>query len=995
MKSPLYISSRAILFALCSGCLLLTSSLVFSQNEAPPYLDARYRHWADSVISTLSLDERIAQLIMIPAYSNKDQVHIDSISQLVKKHGVGGIIFFQGGPVRQATMTNQLQKISKVPLMISLDGEWGLKMRLDSTVRFPYQMALGAIEDENLLYEMGEEIAWQFRRTGVHVNFAPVVDINNNANNPVIGFRSFGEDKENVTRKSMAYMKGMQDHGVLASAKHFPGHGDTDVDSHYGLPVLHFSKKRLQEIELYPFRKLMEAGLGSVMVAHMNIPALDSTLNLASTLSHPIVTGLLKEEMGYEGLVFTDALNMQAVAKFYPPGVLDAKALLAGNDILLNTMDVPAAIREIKAALERHEITQEVIDEKVLKVLKAKAWMGLDHWKPIKTDNLIADLNRPKARYLSRKLTSASLTLLRNENDLLPVKGLENIKIATLSLGAADTTAFQKGLSRYGKMSHFFFPKEGGIQELQDLKQKLSDFQLVLVGIHGLGIRAGTNQFGITPEMNVLIRELTESHSLVVSVFGNVYSLAEIQGLDKVQGLIAAYQETPLTQDLVSQIIFGGIGAEGRLPVQVSSYFKKGNGLKTDGGFRMAYTDPEAIGIATDNLSGIDSLVHLAIREKAIPGAQVLVAKDGKVFYHKAFGHHTYDSLKAVDLEDLYDLASITKISTSLAAFMHLKGKGQFDEGETLGTYLSMARGTNKENLIYSDILTHQARLQSWIPFWKSTVRKSGKFKWYTMKSDSSRRFPIRVAQDLFIHRKYDQKIYKEILESPLNPEPGYVYSDLSFILAPKVVEEITGVPFFRYLDKNIYTPIGANNLTFNPYQHYPMSEIVPSELDELFRKQLLQGTVHDEGAAMLGGISGHAGLFGTANDLAKLMHLYLYDGLYAGQQLIAAGVISTYSKCQFCDKGNYRGMGFDRPNKPGDPNGNAAASAPETSFGHSGFTGTYTWIDPVNGLVYVFLSNRVYPTRENRKLYQLNIRTEVLEQVYQALNHPLRIKDK
>lgn len=952
----------------------------------PPFLDGRYDHWADSVFQTLSPEERIAQLIMIPAYSNKDQVHVDSISRLVKQFGVGGIIFFQGGPVRQAHMINRFQQESKVPLMISLDGEWGLGMRLDSTMKFPYQMALGGIEDEGLLYEMGAEIARQSRRAGIHVNFAPVVDINNNANNPVIGFRSFGEEKENVARKSLAYMKGMQDNHVLASAKHFPGHGDTDVDSHYGLPVIHFSRQRLEEIELFPFRELINEGLGSVMVAHMNIPVLDDTPNLASTLSKPIVTGLLKKDMGYEGLVFTDALNMQGVAKFYEPGVVDVKALLAGNDMLLNTMDVAATLREIKIAIENGEITQEEIDQRVMKVLKAKAWVGLDKWKPIETTSLIGDLNTPNAEYLNRKLVESSLTLLENKGHLLPLQRLDTLKIAALAMGTKEEAEFQRGLKRYAPIDFFNFPKEMDLEGLVALKKDLQNYNLVLVSIHGLGIRAGNNNYGISPEMNVFLKELMEEHPTVISVFGNVYSLERIQGLEKAGAVIAAYQESTLTQDLTSQMIFGGIGAKGRLPVHVSSRLRIGDGMQTEGGFRISYSQPEAFGIQSADLTGIDSLVHLAIQEKAIPGAQVLVAKEGKVIYHKAFGHHTYDSLQEIALDDLYDMASITKVSTSLAAFMHLKGEGKFDENETLGTYLPMARGTNKENLKYTDILTHQARLRSWIPFWQSTVRKSGKFKWFTMKNDSTRRFPIRVAQNLYIHRKYGEKIYKEIMDSPLNPEPGYVYSDLSFILAPKVVEEITGEDFYSYLKKNLYDPLGAASLTFNPYQNYPLDRIVATEVDESFRHQLLHGTVHDEGAAMLGGISGHAGLFGTANDLAKLMHLYLYDGTYAGERLISPGVVSAFSKCKYCEDGNYRALGFDRPNKPGDPSGNTAPSAPETSFGHTGFTGTYTWIDPENQLVYVFLSNRVHPTRENRKLYQMNIRTDILETVYRAM---------
>jgi beta-N-acetylhexosaminidase len=972
-------------------CFLLLSPVVlpsFGQHIPPPFLQLSDEKaaWVSRMHASLNTEEKIAQLIMVPVYSNKDQIHIDSISKLVTTHKIGGMIFFQGGPVRQVQMINRYQQESDIPLMISTDGEWGLAMRLDSTVRFPYQMALGAIQDNSLIYAMGKQIAEHTKRVGLQVNFAPVVDVNNNANNPVIGFRSFGEDKENVSQKSLAYMKGMQDSQVLASAKHFPGHGDTNVDSHYGLPVIHFSRKRLEDVELYPFRELIKQGLGSIMVAHMQIPVLDDTPNLASTLSKPIVEGLLKQEMGYEGLVFTDALNMQGVAKFYEPGVVDVKALLAGNDMLLNTMNVPATIREVKKALERGEISIEEIDKRVIKVLKAKAWLGLDAWKPIETSTLIEDLNSPAAKNLSRELAAKSLTVLRNADGILPIKHLGNKKIATLAMGVGEKTQFQEGLERYAAMDHFFLPKEANFGDLQLLKTALDTYDLILIGIHGIQLKAGGTNFGITPEMNLLLKELNATKKTVVSVFGNIYSLASMVDLPQSHGVIGAYQETPDTQDLASQLIFGGIGASGKLPVTVSAQFAAGAGLELSGGVRMAYTLPEAVGIRSQELKGIDSLIEVAIREKAIPGAQVLVAKGGQVIYHKAFGFHTYDSLQEVGLDDIYDLASLTKISTSLAALMYLKGEGKFDENQTLGHYFSMARGTNKEHLKYTDILTHQAGLRSWIPFWQSTVRKSGKFKWFTMKSDSSARFPIKVADNLYIHRKYASRIYREIMESPVDPSQGYVYSDLSFILAPLVVGEITGQPFEGLLRDKMFDPLGAKNLVFNPYNTHAVNNVVETEFDSLFRRQLLHRTVHDEGAAMMGGISGHAGLFGNANDLAKLMHLYLNDGNYGNEQLIREGVVHQYAKCVYCEAGNYRAMGFDRPNRPGDPNGNAAPSAPATSFGHTGFTGTYAWIDPVNDLVYIFLSNRVNPTRENRKLYQLNTRTNVMEVVYQAL---------
>ena len=955
-----------------------------SRTGTPDFLKEE-SDWADSVFQTMTVEERIAQLIMIPVYSNKDQIHIDSISSLVKNYNVGGLIFFQGGPVRQAHMTNRFQKESKIPLMVTIDAEWGLAMRLDSTVRFPYQMSLGGIEDENLIYEMGREIARHCKRLGIHVNFAPVVDINNNANNPVIGFRSFGEDKDNVTRKGLAYMKGMQDERVLANAKHFPGHGDTNVDSHYGLPVIHFSRHRLEEVELYPFRKLFDQGLGSVMVAHMNIPTLDTTQNLASTLSKPIVTDLLKNHMGYEGLVFTDALNMQGVAKFFPPGVVDVKALLAGNDMLLNTMDVKTTIAEIKKAIANDEITQEEIDRRVKKVLAAKYWLEMDSLAPIETENLIADLNSPQANYLNRKLTEASLTLLRNKEDILPIQNLQNHRIAALAIGTTEYTDFQKSLQRYGNIDTLFLSPNASLSDMEILKERLKDYSLVIAGVHKLQLRAGNN-FGITAEMNLFLKDLINTQPTVVTVFGNIYSLSKFEKLGNAHAVIAAYQETELTQDVASQIIFGGVGAKGKLPVNVSNDFRLGDGLKTLGGMRMAYTVPEAVGLNSLDFNQIETLVEEAISQRAIPGAQVLVAKEGKVIYHKAFGHHTYDEERKVELNDIYDLASLTKISTSLAAFMKLKGEGKFDESKTLGTYLPMARGTNKEDLIYSDILTHQAGLYPWIPFWKETVRKSGKFKWFTFKQDSSRRFPIRTADQLYIHRKYAAKIYKQILESPLNEEKKYVYSDLSFILAPKVIESITGEEFTTYLDNNIFNPLGAPKLTFNPYLKFPLENIVPTEVDSLFRKQLLKGTIHDEGAAMFGGISGHAGLFGNANDLAKLLQLYLNDGTYAGEEIIKGNVVKEYSKCVYCEEGNYRAMGFDRPNRPGDPTGNSAPGAPSTSFGHTGFTGTYGWIDPENELIYVFLSNRVYPTRENTTLYKLNTRTNIMQVVYDAI---------
>jgi beta-N-acetylhexosaminidase len=949
----------------------------------PPFLKPD-GNWVDSVFKTLTPDERIAQLIMVAAYSNRDRLFEDTISTLIKEHKIGGLVFFQGGPVRQSKLLNRYQAESKVPLLVAMDAEWGVGMRLDSTIKFPYQMSLGATDDEQLVYDMGAEIARQFKRLGMHVNFAPVVDVNNNPNNPVINFRSFGEDKHNVTRKAIAYMRGLQDNHILANAKHFPGHGDTDVDSHYALPLISHQRQRLDDIELYPFREMIREGLGSMMVAHLNIPALDTTKNLPSTLSKAIVTDLLRNELGFKGLIFTDAMNMKGVINSFPAGEADMRAILAGNDVLEFTKDVPLAISLIRDAIDKGMITQEEIDQRCRKVLALKQWVGLNNYRPVDLDHLIEDLNNPTARFISRSLTENALTLLRNRQDILPLQRLDTLRIATLAIGTTTETNFQKMVGNYTVADHFYLPPNSRIEDLYAMKNKLQPYDLVLTSFHQMGLRPANN-FGITPEMVVLVRDLVESEKAIVTVFGNAYSLNTIKGVEKAPAVIMAYQESENTQELAAQLIFGGIGAEGKLPVTVSGAFPGKAGLHSPEGPRFEYTLPEEVGLDSHILARIDTIAQEMIDQKAAPGAQVLVAKDGKVIFHKSYGYHTYDQEIPVKNEDVYDLASVTKISTALLALMRLQDEGKFDVDKTIGDYLPEFRKSNKANLTFRELLTHQARLQAWIPFWKSAVRKNGSFKWATFKNKPSRRFPVKVADNLYLHRNYLKKMYREIKDSPLNEKPGYVYSDLSFYLYPLIVQRLTGKDFETYLKETVYQPIGANSLTFNPGQHFPLSRIVPTEYDSLFRKQLLHGYVHDEGASMLGGVSGHAGLFGNANDLAKLMQLYLQKGSFEGKQYISEETMNEFTSCQFCPD-NRRALGFDRPIEPAKPNSNAAFSASPQSFGHSGFTGTYVWMDPAHDLVYVFLSNRVYPTRNNSKLSDLNIRTRIHQVVYDAL---------
>nr|MDQ3394457.1 serine hydrolase [Bacteroidota bacterium] len=865
--------------------------------------------------------------------------------------------------------------------------------RLDSTISFPYQMALGAVQEslggqENLIYDMGAEIARQCKRLGIHVNFAPVIDVNNNPNNPVINFRSFGEEKYNVTKKSIAYMKGMQENGVLATAKHFPGHGDTGVDSHYDLPLIKHDRKRLDSLELYPFRELIKEGVGSIMIAHLSIPALDDTKNLPSTLSKPIVTGLLKEELQFNGLIFTDAMNMKGVTKYFPPGIADVNAVLAGNDILEFSLDIPKAIDEIKKAIKAGKITQQEIESRCKKILAYKKWMGLHQYQAINTENLIEDLNAPKAQLLNRKLIEGALTTVKNSNNILPLKKLDTLKVATISIGADEITAFQKTIENYVPADHFFISNNSTEEMIGSLKKQLKKYNLVILGLHSMGYRP-SNTIRYNARLQDFIKEVNINHKTVTTLFLNPYILDKIADISLSEGIVLTYQDNKVAQELSAQALFGAIGTAGKLPVTVNNNFSSGDGAFLLANGRFKYTIPEEVGMDDNILKNIDSLVHEAIEAKAIPGGQVLVARHGKVIFHKSYGHHSYEEQVPVKNSDLYDLASLTKVSASLPALMKLYDEGKLDLDGKLGDYLPDFKRTNKKDLTFREMLTHQAGLKAWIPFWKNTVRKNGTFKWFTFKADSSRRFPYKVTDNLYLNRNYYKKIYKEIKKSPLNASKSYVYSDLSFYLYPLIVQRITGKNFEAYLKEEIYEPIGAFSLTYNPYQHFGNDQIVPTELDTLFRKSLLHGRVHDEGAAMLNGISGHAGLFGTANDLAKLMQLYLQAGYYEGKKFIKESTIDEFTRCQYCDQGNRRALGFDRPNIKYVENGNTAIDASQQSFGHTGFTGTFAWVDPAYGLVYIFLSNRVYPTRENKKLYDLNTRTRIQQVIYDA------IKDK
>ncbi len=939
-------------------------------------------------MKTLSLDEQIAQLIWIAAWSDKDIAHEVEISETIKKYGVGGVIFFQGTAAKQAELTSYYQSISRVPLLIAMDAEWGIGMRLSNVDRYPYQMTLGAIKNDSLIYEFGRAVAAQFRRLGMHVNLAPVADINNNPENPVINYRSFGEDRENVAAKTIMYMKGMQDNGILATAKHFPGHGDTDVDSHEDLPKISHPKSRLEEIEIYPFRKLINEGAGAIMTAHLNLPSLDTTSGLPSTLSPVIIKELLQKQLGFKGLIITDAMNMQGVTKYFKPGEADARAIQAGNDVAEFVINVEASINEIKNYINAKKIKPEELSLKCRKIIALKYWTGLSEKRKINTENIDKDLSPSSSKALIRDLYSNSLTVLNNNQNILPVKNLDKIKIATVAINRKTITPFQVQISKYLKADNYNINPADN-EETDSILKKLTGYDIVMAGVYGLDQRPQRG-FGISAGLISFLDKLIYNQKTVVTWFGNPYGIAKIPSLERADGLVLAYQENTDAEELSGQLIFGGIGARGSLPVTINNKWKSEFGIITPGNLRLQYGIPENAGISSYTINHkIDSIVNNALEAQAFPGCVVMVARRGIIIFHKAYGFQTYDDRTPVRDDDLFDLASVSKVSSSLPGFMLLETEGKFSPDNTLGSYLPYFKKSNKGDLLMRDIFTHQAGLTPFIPFYRYTTREDGSYKRHTCSPAYSSKYPVKVANNVYLYKNYRKKMFTEIKKSKLG-EKKYNYSDLTFIITPAIIENITGQKWVEFVTDNIYRKIGANDLTFNPYIKYPLSRIIPTEYDSLFRKQQLHGTVHDEMAGMLGGISGHAGLFATSNDLMKLMELYRRMGNYGGEQLIGHDVLKEYTSVQFPENDNRRGLGFDKPmlNNSQLPPERAypAKDASPSSFGHSGYTGTFVWVDPDKEISYVFFSNRVFPTRNNNRISDLSVRGSILQAIYDSI---------
>lgn len=950
-----------------------------TDNKTPDFL--KENNWADSVFNAMTLDQKIGQLFMVAAYSNKDASHEQSLKQLISKYNIGGLIFFKGTPTKQVQMTNKFQSLAKTPLLIGIDGEWGVSMRLDSTTKYPRQMMLGAIQSDSLIYQMGTQIAQQCKDLGIHVNFAPVIDINNNPKNPVINNRSFGEVKEHVTKLGLAYMNGMQDKGIIACGKHFPGHGDTDMDSHKSLPTIPHTFDRLDSLELYPFKQLINNGLASMMVAHLFIPELDKTPNQASTLSPKIVNGLLKDSLGFKGLIFTDALNMKGVAKYYQPGDVDVQAIIAGNDILLFPEDVPIAIAKIKEAIINKKITISDIEKSCLKILKAKAWVGLDKFKPLSTSNLFERLNPIENEILNKNMANQSLTLIKNDNNILPFKELDTLNMVYLNIGGTSNNEFHQSINKYYKIKEIKIPRSLSITEEANLLEKLEAYDQIIIGFHRTNNNPRRN-FGITHQAIHLQNKLAETKAVYTVIFGNPYVLESFHDQTNTKAIIITYQDTKHTKKAAGELLFGGIKPLGKLPVSCTDSFPALTGLSYKSTTRLRFVSPEQIGVNQKQIDKIDYLAKKGIRLKAYPGCQLLAIKDGAVFYNKSFGHHTYSKKRKVSNTDLYDIASITKIAATTYSLMRLTDLKKLDIDKTLGDYIpEIVNGTPYKQTVIRQMLAHQAGFVSWIPFYYKTL-KNGKPDPFYYNSTKTDKYSVQLTDNLFITPSYKDSIFNRITSTNLRRKK-YKYSDIGYYFLNELISKVSGKSLNKYVEDEFYKPLGLSNITYLPLEKIDKSRITPTELDTVFRKELIHGHVHDPGAAMIGGVGGHAGVFSNALDLGVLMYTLINDGKYGGQQILSKETISDFTKCQYCPT-NRRGAGFDKPVRSLD-GGPTCNQVSLSSFGHSGFTGTITWADPEHGIVYVFLSNRVYPNANNWKITKENIRTDIQSAIYDA----------
>lgn len=944
--------------------------------------------WVDSVYTKMTLDEKVGQLFMPIVEPNSGWK--TRISGYIRNQKVGGLLFSKGTLAQQADITNYAQQLADIPLLISLDGEWGLSMRLTDVPKYPRNIVIGAIQDEEIVKLYGQEVARQCKEMGIHINFAPSLDVHSNPKNPIIGTRSFGENPVNVAKKGIAYAKGLEENGVMSVTKHFPGHGDTSEDSHKTLPTIAHNRERLEQIELYPFREYVNAGLSGMMTGHLNVPALQ-TKGMPASLSYGVGVQLLKQEMGFTGLTFTDAMAMKGVSDQPEASI---KALLAGNDIILGVVNQGKEFASVKKAVENGTISTSLLEEKVRKILSYKYILGANKFTPINISTIHNRVNTPSAEWVQKKIYDGAITLLKNETELIPVKKLDATKIAAVSIGAGTGNTFHKYLKKYAPVTTFSAQSVAALAEIRRLKE----YDLVIISLHSNN----------AADAEALL-QLTKEQKTILTFFTSPYRIDNFQAsVNNATAVIMAYDTTDFAQMSAAQAVFGGIRMSGKLPVS-TGIMKEGTGFDTSKS-RLSYSMPEEVGLASDRFNEIESIALEGIRQRAYPGCQILVAKDGVVIYEREFGKFDYGESPEVTDETVYDLASVTKTTATLPAVMKLYDEKKIRLQDPLSKFVPETKGSNKANLTIRSLLLHETGIVAFIPYYTAAIdensysgslfgkqssvyharyagawgRTDYKFLPELISTRESEQFHLPVAKGLYASDKMHDKLLKEVIDTPLSRKGSYRYSCLNFMLLKEAVESVSGTDLDTYVKQNFYHKLGASTTTFQPLKQTSIERIPATEDDPFFRKQHVRGYVHDEGAALFGGISGNAGLFSNANDLAKLYQMWLNGGEYGGERYLSEETVRLFTTTK--SSVSRRGLGFDKPDPANSRLSPTSPGTPIEVYGHTGFTGTCFWIDPVNNMTYIFLSNRVNPSRTPNRQSTLSIRERIQEELYLAL---------
>jgi len=950
--------------------LLLNISFVFSQDIYSSLIQSE-KKWVDSVYTSLTLEEKVSQLFI--NWVSPEQSDFNVIRKLVEEDKIGGLIFSIGTTNSHIEWLNKFQTLAKTPLLVSMDAEWGPSQRLTDVFAHPWNMTLGAIQDNSLVRDISKRMAEQNKALGIHYNFSPSVDVNNNSKNPIIGNRSFGEDPNNVYLKAKAYIQGHKDAGVFTSIKHFPGHGDTDKDSHKTLPVINGDIKRLNNVELYPFRRLIEDGVAeSIMLAHLSVPALDK--KYPSSLSYKTVNNLLRDDYQFNGITITDALDMKGVLQ--DPNInVDLKAFEVGNDIILMSTNVSQGVKLISESFKKGKISESRLSSSVKKILSLKAKSNLKNFKNISTENILSKVNTSKDTLLYSKAMSSAITLVKNTNNILPLTN--NKKYLHVAFGEND-----RGDHLYDKMNKYLNVDTYTNDDITPLFNK-TKYDGILISYHGSSKSPYASNI-IPNEIVEKINSISVNNNVVLNLFLNPYSLNSFKSIENFESIVIGYQNNMISQEVLADLLFGVSSFKGKIPVS-NNFFKVNHGLTFNKKNIIGFSRPSYEGFDTARLSYLDSIAKNAIDSMMTPGIQMLVSRKGKIVYNKSFGYHTYEKVNKLENNHVFDLSSITKILATMPLVLQEFDNKNISLETNLSELFPKKKLNEKASISIKEMLSHYARLRPWIPFYEETLNRKEKPKSRFYKSNSKSTFSTPVSENLFLKSNYREKIFKSIVDSELRDSLEYKYSDLPFYFLKFWFEDLYNKPLNILANERVFETLGLKRTMFNPHESISLEEIVPSERDDFFRYSKLHGYVHDEGAAMLGGISGHAGLFSNAYEVAIVLQAMIQKGSYNNHRLFSENSFNTFNYCYYCDNDNRSGVGFDKPQIEG-KHGSTFGGVSMNSFGHYGYTGSIAWADPDEEIIFIFLSNRTYPTRKNTLLQTSNVRTRAQEIVYKSL---------